>query len=438
MPNARINGLPLPPQPPRCTRRHALQLPLLATTLPAPAGAATNRHPFQFGACVHLSLGRSTAQAVSHHLAQAGLDSLREDIYWSRVERTSGVLAMPAENNALQQAVQLVRDAGGRPLLILSFGNPHHDNGGLVLSDGAIAAFVRYARFVVRHFAGLVDQFEVWNEWNTGFGANPQATHGDPLAYARLLKQVHGAIKQEHPLVQVVGGAVAGLDMAWIDAFFAAGGLDSLDVFSVHSYTLFRFKDHPEGAIHGLDLLRGRMQQARPGREIPVFITEMGWPTHQGRYGVAESTAANYLQRFMLMARSRDWITGVWWYNLVDDGDSDTDMAQRFGLVRRNGTPKPAYLALQRLMPWLRNDSRIQIQRLAAGGYAALSRFNGQARAITWRVSPDAVAWDEGMPAAPPATADLEALAARTPPSGEPVFWDRANGSWARSGPLPT
>ena len=72
-----------------------------------------------------------------------------------------------------------------------------------------------------------------------------------------------------------------------------------------------------------------------------------------------EREAAMYLARFTLLARTRPWIRGVWWYDLIDDGDSDTSVEQRFGLVRRSLAPKPALRTAKSVAALLNRPSRI-------------------------------------------------------------------------------
>ncbi len=61
---------------------------------------------------------------------------------------------------------------------------------------------------------------------------------------------------------------------------------------------------------------------------------------------MTEQQAATYLQQFMLLAKSRPWIGGVWWYDLFDDGDNAANTEHRFGLIDRAGAKRPAFQAV--------------------------------------------------------------------------------------------
>ena len=195
----------------------------------AASGLSAAPNDFQFGACVHLALDRSDTKTVDRLLQDLGMNSIRDDIYWSSVERTQGRFNLPAKLRVVRDAFAANARSGGTPLAILSFGNALYDHGGLIVSDQGIEAFNRYVRFVVKEYGGTVKQYEVWNEWNSGFGSKPKVNHGDAAQYARLLKSVYATIKSIQPDATVVGGAVAGVDLKWIDTLIDNGGLDAMD-----------------------------------------------------------------------------------------------------------------------------------------------------------------------------------------------------------------
>jgi beta-xylosidase len=154
-------------------------------------------------------------------------------------------------------------------------------------------------------------------------------------------------VKAENPGASVIGGAFAGYDYQWIEAFGRAGGFTALDGFSAHPYVFAEGKKGtPDSAIHHLDELKKLLDRLAPGRNVRVYVTEAGWPVHTGANGVTEQQQADYLQQFMLLAKSRPWIAGVWWYDLFDDGDDASDKEHRFGLIDRAGVKRPAFQAL--------------------------------------------------------------------------------------------
>ena len=138
--------------------------------------------------------------------SQAGIRSIRDEVYWSGIERERGQLAMPGRED---DYVNEARRAGIEPLLILDYGYKLYDGGDKPRTEEAIAAFTRYAEFVAKHFRGKVRRYEVWNEWSNGIGGTKPGAADD---YARLLKSVYPALKGFDPDLDVLAdGVVMGL-----------------------------------------------------------------------------------------------------------------------------------------------------------------------------------------------------------------------------------
>ena len=387
---------------------------------------------FQFGVCTHLALGRGNAGQVLSLMADGGFGSFRDDAFWGAIESQPGELRFPGKFDELRAAMAGAAARGQSPITVLAYGNRHYDAGGLVVSPAAIDAYAKYAGFVARELKGQVHQFEIWNEWNSGFGSKPKVSHGDAQAYVRMLAPAAAAIHAANAEARVIGGVTAGVDLKWFRDLIAAGGLAHLDAVSVHSYTLFRRETNPEGAIVSLDKLHALLEEAEPQREIPIYVTEIGWPTNQGKHGVAEREAAMYLARFTLLARTRPWIGGVWWYDLIDDGDSDTQAEQRFGLVRRSLAPKPALRMAKSVAALLPSSEPHRAYRFPAGGYLVTGADATGRWAMGWTMSAQFLSWEDGSTHEPAAPAEYAALAARLPSDGYPLLFRRVNGVWQR------
>jgi polysaccharide biosynthesis protein PslG len=385
---------------------------------------------FQFGVCVHLAMAKSDSATVTRLIEHGGFNSIRDDAFWSGVERTQGMLEYPARYAESRRAMRTLRERGHQPIVILAYGNRFYDGGGFPVSAQGIAAYARYARFVVDTTRDSVGQFEVWNEWNSGFGSKPKIRSGSAADYVDLLAPAAAAIRAANPDARVIGGVTAGVDLAWIRELIAAGGLRHLDAISVHSYTLFRHRVNPEGAINSLDKLHALLKNSEPQREIPVYVTEMGWPTNQGTHGVSERDAAKYLVRFMVLARSRPWIEGVWWYDLIDDGTSISNPQHRFGLVRSDVTPKPAFEVARRIAPLVTAGGSVSAFRIGARHYLATGTDGSGRWAMAWTLEEEYRDWSDGVPALAAAPAEYLPLVARLPADGFPVLFRWSGGTW--------
>jgi hypothetical protein len=375
------------------------------------------QHQMEVGVGTHIG-GQPLAPTL------AAIDALditaRDDIRWNVVELTQGQLEY---GSALKNVDALIADVTGRhkqPLIVIKGGAKFYDGGGQVTSAEGVAAYARYAHFVVDHLRGRVRQFEVWNEWDHGGGAAPgQTDKGDPVAYANLLRATYPAIKAANPDAVVIGGAIAVLNAAWIEKLARAGGLQFVDAFSLHPYvhcnapsgplppSELRMSGRggrldaksaafepipttvvggsPEQAISLVDTLKKLLDQYAPGKSIPIYVTEIGWPTSHGQCGVEDSVAAAYLQRFMLLAAARPYVAGVWWYDIFDDGTDPTNREDRFGLLTHDYKPKAAHDALMAIKGVLAS-STLPVESVGASGEIIIQgkQANGEPYYAAW------------------------------------------------------
>jgi hypothetical protein len=319
--------------------------------------------PFVVGVCTHFQQGKGVLATNLNLMKQAGVQSIRDEASWGGVERTKGEFAMPA---AWDQYVDRTVAAGIDPLIVLDYGNRFYDGGDKPLSPEAIEGFARYAEFVVGHFKGKVRRYEVWNEWDISIG---RTKPGDAESYTRLLAAVYPRIKKVDPSITVMAGAMTsgGIRKGWLDRMLAAGALQSLDAVSIHTYN-YGEKDRartPEAWLAFVEGVAGAVRKASGGRDVPLYVTEMGWPTHTGPRGSSPELSAAYLARMLLLARTVPSLKGVWWYDFQDDGWKAEYNEDNFGTVRPDGTPKASYWALASLSKLVAGAT--EVQRVDAG-----------------------------------------------------------------------
>lgn len=307
--------------------------------------AAVAADPFVVGACAHFGPGKGLLPANLSMMKQGGVASFRDEVGWRAVERSKGQFEMPAAGD---EFVNQALAAGIQPLLILDYGNPLYDGGDKPRSPEAIGGFCRYAEFVVRHFKGRVKLYEVWNEWDGAIGSK---TPGSADDYAILIKKVYPRIKAVDRSVTVLGGAPtpSGVRNGWLERLLSLDTLRSMDALSIHTYTYSESGTArmPEAwAAWMNDVRKMMMQKHGSGDAIPLYVTEMGWPTEIDRRGTPPEVSAAYLARLYLLARTMPFLKGIWWYDFQDDGWSATYNEDNFGIVRPDLTPKPAYFSL--------------------------------------------------------------------------------------------
>jgi hypothetical protein len=315
--------------------------------------ASAQTDGFLVGACTHFSQGKGLLERNIESLKQAGIASIRDEVGWGAIEREKGKLAMPAQFDAY---VRTAAGEGLNVLLILDYANGFYDDGDRPRSPEAIEGFCRYAEFVVRHFGKDVRLYEIWNEWDIGIGMPERYNKGGSAQdYFNLLKAVYPRIKAADPGVTVIAGASTSgaVKKGWLEDVVKLGALDSCDAISIHSYNYNdRFPDRgPEACSAWMTGVQAMLRRYNEGRDVPFYVTEMGWPTHVGKHGTDPELAASYLARLYLLARTSPSFAGIWWYDFQDDGWNPQYNEDNFGLVRPDLTPKPSYHVMRDIAP---------------------------------------------------------------------------------------
>jgi hypothetical protein len=311
------------------------------------------------GMAVHVN--RSTVAQIDSLMAPLGAASTREGVSWALVETTPGEYQIPALFDA-QINASIAR--GERPLVILLYSNPLYDDGKTPSSPEGIAAFAAYAGAVAEHFGDAVD-YEVYNEFNHTFNNGLCGT--TPACYLELLEPTAAAVHAAAPGARVVGPALAGLDLAWLEGLFQLGGLDSLDVVSFHAYDL---ASGPEGATEAaIDELAALVAEYGDPN-TPIWMTEHGWATQAG--GTTELNQAAYTVRSAVLLEAAG-VERIFYYDLMNDGLDPANREHNFGLARSPLgdvsalAAKPSYVELAVFNRLTTGLDLVGVQTLAGG-----------------------------------------------------------------------
>jgi hypothetical protein len=364
---------------------------------------AAHAQSWVMGVSAHLAQGRYSAADAKQMVGLLGFGSIRDEAYWGRLEKIHGEFRTSRDFFAVDDIFQSARSQGAVPLLVLSYGNQLY-GGGLPLTDEARRGFSRYAGFVLSRYKAAHPIVEIWNEWNAGMGGASPRKKGSAADYAVLTAEVIPVLRKSSPSSTVLIGATAGVDTKWTLDLMESDVWDKADGFSVHPYNYRHHRDRsPEFSIEMLDKLYASMVErakALGRRVLPLYVTEMGWPTSASQYGVTEGQQADYAIRFAAMARTRAHIRGVWWYGLMDNGDSETDDEHRFGLFRRNMTAKPVAASLRSVSGCLMSEGKAWMDARDDGVITVTMPCSGGGGAVVlWRPQgPDASVDLQGFP----------------------------------------
>jgi polysaccharide biosynthesis protein PslG len=235
-------------------------------------------------------------------------------------------------------------------------------------SDGATAAlpfdlhaYLEFIETVARRYRGHVRAYIIWNEPNLAveWGAPP-----DPEAYAYLLQRAYAAIKQADPAALVVSAGLAPTneqskraldDCIFLGRMLQAGALPFLDALGTHPYGFAYPPDDPEGEHDGLNMNRLLDLQAilavHGAPFTPIWATETGWTTsalgEESWLAVTPQQQADYLVRAWEMAGSTFPTLELFTVWNLSTGLPQDDEKAGYSLLEQDGTPKPAFRALQ-------------------------------------------------------------------------------------------
>jgi hypothetical protein len=360
-------------------------------------------------------------------IAATGLKFVRIDLTWEVTEKSPGVYDFSVYDAMARQ----LKARGLRPLFILNYSNPLYaklvairqtaptiSKASAPAVPDAVAAFARWAAHAVSRFHEYDAVFELWNEPDLDHFWPPQS---NAQAYVALASAACRAIRAANPQATIIGPAAAKpptqsrSSTPFLSAVLGSKVLGCLDGVSVHPYSHIPDLKY---TARNWELLRRliaqsekvsaarRSQPERPhtdpgtsraakadgSPQLPVPInSESGLTTGGGTIlhrPPDETAQALYVVRMMLL----DFESGVpisIWYDWRDDGDDASEPENRFGLVRRDRAPKPAFSALKTLLRELSGFSLECSKRDEDGQLSMVfGRANARVKVVSWREGP--------------------------------------------------
>ena len=279
----------------RRMRRLALALLLAAAAWAAPASAAPYSSHSQLYSCCTDS---ATKEAMFAEAAQSGAAFIRVDVAmdtvmpefagdgareWSGLDEVAGLSA--------RYGLPVLAVLHGTPRQLAACTDEQWERRRLC-PPADPAEWARLAGEIAERYAGRIGHFQIWNEPDGRW-----AFLGGPADYSRLLVASWPQIKRGSPGAQVVLGGLmdshAG-GRAWLEQVFRADPLavQAFDIAALHlrGSRADLTPQIPEMAAY----LRGR------GRQVPLWVTEHGYPSDPGwqtdpRHTAGEPSQAAYL-----------------------------------------------------------------------------------------------------------------------------------------------
>ena len=294
---------------------------------------------------------------------QGSVETLRMPIFWFECEPRRGEFYFAGVDQeigaAAERGIRVLPFVYGTPSWLGRQERPPLGGDALVRWKGFLRALVarygpRGSFWDGRAHREPIRRWQIWNEPNFRLYWAPKI---EPGGYAKLLHASATTIRKADPAAKIVlaGVAPVGSGMkTWVfmrRLLRVPGVRRDFDFAAVHPYSA----TIPE-LDYQLEKVRAAMVAGGAGRK-PLLVTEFGVASH-GAYPSAfvegEQGQARFLQAAygrLLAMRHRWRIAGAFWYAWQDEAQADPHcgFCQGAGLLRLDGTAKPAWFAYQRL-----------------------------------------------------------------------------------------
>jgi hypothetical protein len=293
---------------------------------------------------------------------------------WDWIEQKRGVLASAPElddyvdslvDNGVNIQVQLMygnvmytSPSGKLPdVSIPEPGSFHNDDRSLYsvfwppTTPEQIAAFDRYAGWMVNHFHDRIHYWALWNEQDIGYWNS----WGNPEQYGKLLAPFIQTVHQVDPQAKVIYGGQADPSSEFtrraLDTCKCASGID---VYAYHTYPGYGQNLNPEAMDYGAYLNESphalrELVTHYPGikPDIPFFDDEFN--SIPSWVGSDESVQAKYVPRGLIYNHAAGVKTFVWLLAAGADGNEYDDFGIIHGITNHDTdfTPRPVFHALQ-------------------------------------------------------------------------------------------
>lgn len=294
-----------------------------------PAGVGVNTH-FTTGGEKDLDM-----------IAAAGIKFIRQDFFWYLIE------TIPGEYNwgPYDTLVQAWDQRGIRGLVTLNLNNAIYCPGGTRIGPTDSANIAAYARFAATAAARYRSSHCVWEFWNEPNGKNTWKPNASAAEYSVLALAAAKAIRAVDSNATIVGPAMAGIHLDWLDTLFSSGVLNYIDGITVHPYRDGPPPKLPETAGTDFRNIYALISKyAPPGKKIFIVSGEWGYSTTTITTGVPIQTQADYFAR-MNLYNQYSGVPLTIWYDWKNDGTDLTQLGQNRGLVTADLSPKPSYVA---------------------------------------------------------------------------------------------
>ena len=225
------------------------------------------------------------------------------------------------------------------------------------LPDGSVdpAKFGDFVDAAARRYASKVAAWEIWNEPNQ----QPRwSAKVNPAQYARVVEAAAPGIRRHDPKAPILMGALApAVDgpvelspITFLEGVYRAGiDRSSYDAISVHpfSYPALPSGDEEWNTFNRLGDIHDVAKRNGDGAK-PFWLTEYGARTGSSDRSVGYRRHTQLMVDAYRQTKKLRFVQALFFYSLRDASSNRSEPEDNFGLLKFDGTPKPAYKVLRR------------------------------------------------------------------------------------------
>lgn len=297
-----------------------------------------------------------TPEQVDLHLDQMqamGVNDVRIMIPWAAVEFYEDQYDFSMVDYMVQAA-----DERGMGILAVLNSSPYwavpEGQPGISGQPEDPADYAEFVGLVAERYEGQIGAYEIWNEPNSALSFAPSP---DPVAYTELLQAAYPVIKAADPDAIVVGGVTGAVvdygdvlknPVSFTQEMYDAGAQGYFDALSFHPYLyslpFSQGEPYPQSPLTQLEEMREIMVANGDGDKL-IWASEYGEPTSV----VDEATQAAFLEDMITTWRDLDYTGPTFVYTLYDRDSASSDPEATLGVIRSDGTWKPAAYVIEDL-----------------------------------------------------------------------------------------
>jgi peptidoglycan hydrolase-like protein with peptidoglycan-binding domain len=341
-----------------------ISTPTATVSVTPPVSSALNDN---FGLSVGDSLLGLSSSALNQELdgmVSLGVGWVRFDMEWDNIQSNN---SSTFDWSQIDPVVAALNAHHIKILAILDYtptwaGSSTCPSGSNFCAPADPAQFGAFAQAAAQRYSSQgVSDWEIWNEPNNAGFWGPTV---DCNAYTAILKDAYTAIKAVEPNSTVITGGLSpaatdGTNMSptdFLSCIYAAGGEGYFDAVGDHPYTFPQMpSDDNGGAWDQMSATNPSLRSimtANGDADKQIWVTEYGTPTNgpDSAWYVSEAQQAQMVTDAFTTYSAYSWGGPFFWYTYKDGGTDTSTNENFFGLLRADGSTKPAYTTLQNLL----------------------------------------------------------------------------------------